>query len=81
MERVGEAADCYQRALGIARAGGHRYLEAMVLTHLGDTRHAAGNLPQARQAWQEALAIFEDMQHPSADQVRGKLDGAGEPAP
>jgi hypothetical protein len=36
-------------------------------------------LPRARQAWQQALAIFEDIRHPEADQVRAKLDGAVEP--
>ena len=35
-------------------------------------------LPQAREAWQLALAIFEDIQHPEADQVRAKLDRANE---
>ena len=33
-------------------------------------------LPQAREAWQLALAIFEDIQHPDADQVRAKLASA-----
>jgi tetratricopeptide (TPR) repeat protein len=74
-----EAADCYQRALGIAREDSHRWFEADTLTYLGDTRHAAGDLPQARQAWQQALAIFEDLQHPDAEKVRAKLDGTGEP--
>jgi hypothetical protein len=40
---------------------------------------AAGDLPQARQAWQQALAIFEDLQHPDAEKVRAKLDSGGEP--
>ena len=43
------------------------------LTRLGDTHHAAGELAQARQAWQQALAILEDLQHPDAGQVRAKL--------
>ncbi|MGH3192718.1 MAG: hypothetical protein ACRDPY_29575 [Streptosporangiaceae bacterium] len=30
-----------------------------------------------REAWRQALAILEDMQHPDADQVRGKLVGLG----
>ena len=48
-------------------------LEAEILTHLGDARHAAGELPQARQAWRQALAIYDDIRHPSADKVRAKL--------
>jgi hypothetical protein len=45
------------------------------LTHLGDTRHAAGELAQARQAWQQALAVLEDLQHPEPEQVRARLSG------
>jgi hypothetical protein len=43
------------------------------LTHLGDSRHAAGELAQAREAWQQALAILEDIQHHDAGEVRAKL--------
>ena len=34
-----------------------------MLVHLGDAYHAAGDPEQARQAWQEALAILEDLNH------------------
>jgi hypothetical protein len=36
----------------------------------------AGELAQAREAWQQALAILEDLQHPDAGQLRAKLAGA-----
>ena len=62
----------------ISQELGDRWLEAGTLTHLGDTRYAAGDLPQARQAWQQALAILEDIQHPGTEQVRAKLGGADE---
>jgi DNA-binding SARP family transcriptional activator len=79
---LAEAAACYQRALSLLRESGDRSVEAETLTHLGDTRHAAGELAQARQAWQQALTIFEDLQHPDADQVRVKLAStAGAAAP
>jgi hypothetical protein len=32
-------------------------------------------LPQARQAWRQALAIYDDIGHPGADKVRAKLTG------
>jgi hypothetical protein len=32
-----------------------------------------GELAQARESWQHALAILEDLQHHDADQVRAKL--------
>jgi len=74
-----EALACYQRALGIFHELSDRFHEADTLTHIADARRDAGEPAQARQAWQQALAMFEDMQHPDADQVRAKLDGAGEP--
>jgi hypothetical protein len=37
------------------------------------SRSASGESTQARQAWQEALAIFEDIQDPQAAEVRAKL--------
>lgn len=55
------------------RESGDRVHEAQALTHLGDTRQAAGQLPQAREAWQQALAILDDLEHPDAGQVRAKL--------
>lgn len=70
----GEAAACYQRSLDIFREFGDRPSEADILTHLGDTHQATGDLPGAREAWRQALAILEDLQHPDADQVRAKLD-------
>jgi tetratricopeptide (TPR) repeat protein len=75
-----EAAACYQRAVSLHREAGDRFYEADTLTHLGDTRHAAGQLAQAWQAWGQALAIFEDIQHPDAAEVRAKLAGFSEPA-
>jgi len=60
--------------------GTHRYYETTMLVHLGDAYHAAGDLDHARQAWQEALAILENLNHSDADQVRARLDG-GVPPP
>ena len=44
-----------------------------ILTHLGDTHHAAGDPDAARDAWQQALTILDDLDHPDAAQVRAKL--------
>ena len=70
---LGEAAACYDRALSIVREFGVRYAEAVVLTHLGDTRSAERDLPRACEAWLQALVIFEELQHPDAGPVRTKL--------
>jgi tetratricopeptide (TPR) repeat protein len=67
------AAGHFESALALSRDRGDRGSHAWILTHAGDARHAAGQLPQARRAWQQALTILDDLQHPSARQVRAKL--------
>ena len=52
-----------------------------MLVHLGDAYHAAGDLDQARQAWEQALAILEDLHHSDADQVRARLRRRGPEVP
>jgi hypothetical protein len=37
-------------------------------------------LAQAREAWQQALAILQDLHHPNAGQVRAKLASANDHA-
>jgi len=68
-----DAADCYQNALSLFRELGNRFNEADILTHLGDTRHAAGDQQEARAAWKQALDVLDDLHHPDADKVRAKL--------
>jgi tetratricopeptide (TPR) repeat protein len=71
-----EAAACYHRALRFFRESGSRFWEAETLARLGDTRHASSDSPGAGQAWRQALAIYENLQHPDADLVRSKLASA-----
>ena len=68
-----DAMACYQRAIEIDREIGSRRGLAETLGHLGDTRRAAGDPAEARAAWEEALAILDDLGHPDADRVRGQL--------
>jgi tetratricopeptide (TPR) repeat protein len=49
------AAAHFEFALGLCRDYGDRFGEAVILAHVGDARHAAGELPQARQAWQGVI--------------------------
>jgi DNA-binding SARP family transcriptional activator len=72
--RYSEAVARYEDALILTRELRTRELEADVLEHLGDTRLAMGDTGAARDTWQRARAIFEDLSHPSADPVRAKLD-------
>jgi tetratricopeptide (TPR) repeat protein/transcriptional regulator with XRE-family HTH domain len=67
------AVRCYQRALELYRALGHRYYLATTLSHLGQTHRAAGHLDLARQVWQDALDIFTELRRPDGDQVRQSL--------
>jgi tetratricopeptide (TPR) repeat protein len=71
--RYGHATICYRNALTLFRQLGDRYYEAETLTHLGDTRRAAGQPDDARETWRQALGILDDLGHPDAAQVRAKL--------
>jgi tetratricopeptide (TPR) repeat protein len=70
---LARAAAHFEFALGLCRDYGDRCDEAQILTHAGEAHHAAGQLPQARQAWQQALAIYDTASHPSAGKVRTQL--------
>ncbi len=52
---------------------GDRFYYADIIDELGDAYQAAGNLPAAHESWRQALAEFEDLQHPRAKQSRAKL--------
>ena len=68
-----EATACYQQAIELHREVGSRWAAAETLGHLGDACHAAGEPAEARAAWEEALAILDDLRHPDADRIRAKL--------
>ena len=72
-----ESIACYQRALDLYREVGDRWGQAETLGHTGDVYHATGDRQRARRAWEEALAILEDLQHADAGQIRAKLAGLG----
>jgi DNA-binding SARP family transcriptional activator/Tfp pilus assembly protein PilF len=68
---------CYQRALGIFRDLGDRLEEAEALSHLGDVLHGSGDTEAARRDWLEALHIYDEIDHPDADEIRAKLQPPG----
>jgi DNA-binding SARP family transcriptional activator/tetratricopeptide (TPR) repeat protein len=81
--RHAEAVAAYDHALRLWRAIGDRYNYAGTLTRLGDAYDDAAGPGAARRAWREALAILDEMDHPSAAEIRGKLrtmDARGEEA-
>jgi DNA-binding SARP family transcriptional activator len=79
-QQAGQHADataCYLQAVELHRAAGSRWGAGDALGHLGDTCHAAGKLEEAREFWEEALAILADLNAPEADQIRAKLRDLG----
>ncbi|HEV2252153.1 MAG TPA: tetratricopeptide repeat protein [Streptosporangiaceae bacterium] len=71
--RHAEAIDCYEHALDTYRRADDLLSETTALDHLGDTRHALGNLREAREAWERAVSVLDDLRHPKADELRNKL--------
>jgi DNA-binding SARP family transcriptional activator/tetratricopeptide (TPR) repeat protein len=69
----GDAVARYQEALHAYQSLGELKLQATILDHLGDTCLVAADPAAARDAWRQALAIFDDLSHPGAAQVRAKI--------
>ncbi|MEU9388309.1 hypothetical protein AB0D38_48690, partial [Streptomyces sp. NPDC048279] len=57
------------------------YLEADTLVHIGDTHRAAHHDRQAALAWREALAVLDEIDHPEAEDLRGRLKDLAPPDP
>lgn len=68
-----EAVAHYWRAVRTFRAAGALQLAAQSLSDLGDCQATAGNAEAAAGAWQLALSILGDLDHPDARQIRGKI--------
>ena len=59
---------------------GDRYGQAKVLTHIGETQHAAGDTASARASFQQALDILHEIglgkardKYPNANHIRALL--------
>ncbi|WP_051967300.1 ATP-binding protein [Kitasatospora mediocidica] len=63
----------YQETVELARLVGDRYLLADAVDGLGEALLAAGREEQARDAWNEALTMFDDIGHARAAAVRERL--------
>src|ERR1022692_3150803 len=69
-----EAAVYYRRAVELFAELECAYLQAQTLAYAGDAHHDDGDTPAAHDAWTQALAIFDDLHHPAAGEVRAKLE-------
>jgi DNA-binding SARP family transcriptional activator len=74
--RPAEAIRCFRTALVICEGLRARYYATPILLHLGDACQAVGQPDAARHAWQDALAILDDLQHPDAERARARLSGS-----
>ena len=68
-----EAIACYQQAIDLLGDTGDPDHAAEFLIHLGDACDGAGEREAARRAWQQSLAVRNDLQHPAVDQLRSRL--------
>jgi tetratricopeptide (TPR) repeat protein len=79
-----EAISCHRQALDLTREWktplARRWL-ASLLTSFGDACQAAGDLPSARQAWQQVMQIRDDLGMPESRRLRARLEQADLPSP
>jgi DNA-binding SARP family transcriptional activator/tetratricopeptide (TPR) repeat protein len=68
-----QALTCHQRAVTLMRGSANRAGEALALDFLGDSALAAGKQDLAREAWQTALIVLNELGLPAAGSVRRKL--------
>jgi DNA-binding SARP family transcriptional activator len=73
----GQSIDCFRRAVSLFREIGNRFELAATLSNLGDACRDAGQPAAARDAWQQALAILDDLHHPDVVGIRAKLRDHG----
>ncbi|WP_213005884.1 AfsR/SARP family transcriptional regulator [Paractinoplanes toevensis] len=71
------AADAYRTALAMARRAEDRYLEATLLTHLGDTCVAAGDRKAAGAAWRPAVELLAAIDESAAATLSRRLADLG----
>ncbi|MFF7858691.1 BTAD domain-containing putative transcriptional regulator [Streptomyces sp. NPDC007904] len=74
-QRPARAAQHAEQALAVGCIGGDR-MRANVLTTLGESLDALGQVDRARACWQEALSLYEQTGAPEADGVRARLSPA-----
>jgi tetratricopeptide (TPR) repeat protein len=67
------ALDYHRQSLAACRENRDRFEEATSLDKLGQTLSAAGLPGEARQAWREALEIFDELGAPQSAEIRRRL--------
>jgi DNA-binding SARP family transcriptional activator/tetratricopeptide (TPR) repeat protein len=78
--RYAAAAECYRRAVELFAGLGKEWEVARTLAKAAEVHQEADDLPAAIIAWTRALAIFERLHQPEAEQVRARLAECAPPA-
>ena len=68
-----EATSFCQRAVDLYRELGDEFNQANTMVRLGDSLAEAGDSAAADRVWRQALAIYEAISHPEAEQARARL--------
>jgi len=79
-----EAISCYQKALALVRERKNPTASGLLvrlLAESGDARRAAGDLPAAVEAWQQALQVLRELGWPDVMGVGARLEQAEQPSP
>ena len=71
--RYDEAIDYLRTAAGMIEGLRALPWKVDILIHLGDACVAGGNPEEGHRAWQDALAIMDNLHHPDTDQFRARL--------
>lgn len=74
-----DAIKYFYRAIEAHRDVGNRWGEGHTLGHLGDLHREFAEPEAARTSWRQALALFEEADHPDAEQMRERLRESGGP--
>jgi hypothetical protein len=65
---------CYRTAARLSAAIEHRYKRAVALSSAAEVHLERGSRDDAVRAWREALELLDALGHPSADEVRARLE-------
>lgn len=68
------AIDLYREQQQLALRLADTFLQANALLGTGEAHAAAGRIQQARHAWQNALRLYEQINHPRAAEAQQRLD-------
>ena len=69
----GEAIESFRRSRVLCVELGDRFREAQTLAHLADSLAATGDRVAARDMWQRAATLFDELAHPDGAKIRQRL--------